>query len=158
MTYSTDMLADGPMRMLPSEDVLTNLFAVVFLVALCYAAGRLHEFSRRVSERELAFQEGYNRATKSLFSLATRATKGLTIERSKPVPAMRGAAAVPRAEPETEVVRLPGPNDTMVQVPEDLELPDVQPIRGRHSAGKGKSTMQRRRLGPNPWKKAKNAA
>ncbi len=130
--------------------MLVDVFAVVFLVALCYSAGRLHEFTRRISERENAFADGYNLATRALFSLATRAAKGMTIERNKPVTPMRGAAAVLRKgkeDPPTEVVRdLPGVGDTA-----------GQPVGARHAARKGKSTMQERQ-GRNFWREAKKAS
>lgn len=149
MTYSIDSVA-ARAAFLTNEDMLVNVFAVVFLVALCYSVGRLHEFTRRVSERENAFADGYNLATKSLFSLATRATKGMTIERNKPVTPIRGAAAVSRkgkGEPPTEVVRdLPGVGDTA-----------VQPLGARHAARRGKSTMQERQ-GRNFWRESKKAS
>lgn len=49
----------------------TGIMALSFL---CYAAGRLHEYGKRVNEREHSYTDGYNTATKALFSLATQAT------------------------------------------------------------------------------------
>lgn len=148
MTYGMELVAASA-AFLTDEDVIVNVFAVIFLVSLCYSAGRLHEFTRRVSEREEAFASGYNAATKSLFSLATRAAKGVTLERSKPpVVPMRGSAAVTRAkeDPPTEVVRnLPGVGDTA-----------VQQLGARHAA-QGKSTMQKRQA-RNFWREAKKAS
>lgn len=49
----------------------TGIVAVCFL---CYLAGRLHQYGRSVDDRERSYTDGYNTATKALFSLATRAT------------------------------------------------------------------------------------
>lgn len=47
------------------------------LVLMTYMAGRVHQFFRQTVEREVAFRDGYNQATQSLFSLATRTARGL---------------------------------------------------------------------------------
>lgn len=46
--------------------------AQIILMLFCYAFGRLHQWYRTTAEREMAFRDGYDTATKSLFSLAAR--------------------------------------------------------------------------------------
>jgi hypothetical protein len=78
------------------------LVLVAVLVALGYAAGRLHQWYRTDEERDEAYREGYDTATRSTFSLAARII-GPRRERS----AARGSATVhapasrpdPAAEP-----------------------------------------------------------
>lgn len=62
------------------------------LVGLTYVAGRVHQFFKQTNEREQAFRDGYNTATRSLFALATRTAKGQPPPSPKP---MRGYASVP---------------------------------------------------------------
>lgn len=59
----------------PLNDWLSWTFAILLLIATCYAAGRLHQWFRQGLERDHAFQTGYDKATKSLFSLATRVAR-----------------------------------------------------------------------------------
>lgn len=80
------------------QDLLGPGLATFLLVLMCYIAGRVHQFFRQTTEREEAFRDGYNQATRSLFSLATRTSHGLPasapLPKSKPV--MRpGYASVP---------------------------------------------------------------
>lgn len=73
------------------------------LVLLCYVAGRVHQFFKQTQEREQAYRDGYNTATRSLFSLATRTTKYRPAEElavparalpKPPVAPLRGYASV----------------------------------------------------------------
>lgn len=76
--------------------------AILMLLLASYVAGRVHQFFKQTVDREQAFRDGYNTATKSLFSLATRVTKSLTaaqLEVAMPDPesatTLRGYASVP---------------------------------------------------------------
>jgi hypothetical protein len=80
--------------------------AMFLLVLMTYLAGRVHQFFRQTVEREVAFRDGYNQATKSLFALATRTAKGLPpaapAQDSEPPAApatLRGFASVPGEVP-----------------------------------------------------------
>lgn len=77
----------------PGNELIVYLFACAFLVATFYAAGRIHQFYRQSIDRDHAFRDGYNMATRSLFALATRTHKAVA---APPVeaPPMRGAASV----------------------------------------------------------------
>jgi hypothetical protein len=69
--------------------------AILLLVLMTYLAGRIHQFFRQTVEREMAYRDGYNQATKSLFALATRMAKGQPpAPEEKPEP-LRGYASVP---------------------------------------------------------------
>lgn len=58
-----------------TSSTFTVYFGLLLLVSLCYAAGRLHQWYLTTSDREMAFRDGYDTATKSLFSLATRTAR-----------------------------------------------------------------------------------
>jgi hypothetical protein len=47
-------------------------FALAFVIAAGYAAGRLHQFSRRKTEQADAYREGYDQASETLFPLTVR--------------------------------------------------------------------------------------
>lgn len=63
----------------------------------CYASGRLHQWYRTTADREMAFRDGYDTATQSLFSLATRASRNMV------KPTVGAAASVRRLETNTDV-------------------------------------------------------
>jgi hypothetical protein len=74
---------------------------VAMVAILCYIAGRMQQFRKGENERAQAWMDGYNMATKSLFSLATRTSKAISapplleapVEPPKP---MRGVVKVGR--------------------------------------------------------------
>ncbi len=60
----------------PGNDFLQVLFVLLFTLTVTYAAGRLHQWYRQALERDLAWREGYDRATHSLYRLAVEAAGG----------------------------------------------------------------------------------
>ena len=50
--------------------------AVLLVVVVAYAAGRVHQWYRRTDERDLAYREGYDQASATLFPLAVRKPAG----------------------------------------------------------------------------------
>ena len=46
--------------------------AVALVIFAAYAAGRVHQWYRRGFERDVAYREGYNQASRTLFHLAIR--------------------------------------------------------------------------------------
>lgn len=81
------------------QDFAASLAAIVLVAIMCYIGGRVHQYYKQGTERESAFRDGYNQATRSLFSLATRATAGVAAKpplEAKVVkpPTLRGTAAV----------------------------------------------------------------
>lgn len=56
----------------PGDDVLTLLLLALFLVSTGYAAGRLHQWYRMGTDRDEAYRDGYDTATRSVFSMAVR--------------------------------------------------------------------------------------
>lgn len=84
MTYHSTVLT-------ANSDLVAPGAATLLLVLLTYLAGRVHQFFKQTDEREQAYRDGYNTATKSLFSLATRIMKG----------------ALPVSGPPTTTVRVP---------------------------------------------------
>lgn len=79
------------------EEWFAPTIAVFMLMAASYVAGRVHQFFKQTNERERAFRDGYNTATRSLFALATRVSKGLPATPTETVkpPTRRGYASVP---------------------------------------------------------------
>lgn len=71
--------------------------AIFMLVTMTYLAGRVHQFFKQTVDREAAYRDGYNTATRSLFALATRTAKGQYLDtRVRPeVKPQRGYASVP---------------------------------------------------------------
>ncbi len=60
----------------PSSTALQVMFAVAIVIFTAYVAGRVHQWYRHGFEREEAFREGYNQASRALFHLATRNVSG----------------------------------------------------------------------------------
>ena len=46
--------------------------AVLLVIIIAYAAGRVHQWYRRSVEQDEAYREGYNQASLTLFPLAVR--------------------------------------------------------------------------------------
>lgn len=64
----------------------------------CYTIGRMHQWYRTTAEREMAYRDGYDTATKSLFSTAALMSKNL----AKMTPVRGAATVVSLPEPGTE--------------------------------------------------------
>ena len=100
MTYGTGVSAASDISL--HREWVTPLLGVLAIALLFYVIGRVHQFFKRTLEREQAYRDGYNTATRSLFSLATRVAKHSLIEeqlqrpRLPPPVAMRGRAPVNR--------------------------------------------------------------
>lgn len=77
----------------PGNDIIESLLGVLIVASCCYAAGRLHQWLRQGTERDDAFRQGYDSATRSLWSLTMR-----TLRRPAP------------ATPEPNRVATPGEN------------------------------------------------
>ncbi len=56
----------------PGNDALLITLLAAFTACLGYAAGRLHQWYRTVPDRDAAYRDGYDTATRSVFSLAAR--------------------------------------------------------------------------------------
>jgi hypothetical protein len=63
--YYRDMTGMG-------STTLQIALAVIFVIATAYAAGRVHQWYRHTFERDVAYREGYNQASRTLFHLAAR--------------------------------------------------------------------------------------
>ena len=57
----------------PESNILQVLFVFAFALCTSYAAGRVHQWYKHALDRDEAWRGGYDRATHSLFNLATRA-------------------------------------------------------------------------------------
>jgi hypothetical protein len=117
MTYGIGMSAASNATVY--HELLGPGLGVLMLVSLCYIGGRVHQFFRTTMDREQAYREGYDTATKSLFSLATRTAK-------TPLVAPPLAEAPPRNK-KAEVVRM---------------RPGVAPVKQPRHRAEGKSTLQ----------------
>jgi hypothetical protein len=74
----------------PGNSVVLILLLAAFLACTGYAGGRLHQWYRMGQERDEAYRDGYDTATRSVFSLAARIISPRRTDRS----AIRASAAV----------------------------------------------------------------
>jgi len=100
----------------PRNVAVVLVLVALFLACTGYAAGRLHQWHRRRSDRDAAYREGYEIATRKTFSLAARII-GPRRDRS----AVRGAAAVPPSPP------FPATPSPATTVPPDPSSPAASP-------------------------------
>lgn len=56
----------------PGDIVILAVLLAAFLACVGYAAGRIHQRRQYGPERDQAYQEGYDSATRSVFSMAAR--------------------------------------------------------------------------------------
>jgi hypothetical protein len=77
----------------PGNGSIEGVLGVLLIASCCYAAGRLHQWLRQGTDRDTAFREGYDLATRSLWALAAR-TARRPAPRPSPRPAASGTATV----------------------------------------------------------------
>ena len=90
----------------PGNAVVPFVLVALFLACTGYAAGRLHQWHRRGHDRDAAYREGYETATRKTFSLAARII-GPRRERSTvrgsasvlPPPSLSAVPSAPRSGP-----------------------------------------------------------
>src|SRR3954453_18795043 len=71
----------------PADNALLITLVAVFAASTGYAAGRLHQWWRTGRDRDEAYRDGYDTATRSVVSLAARVIGPRR-------PAVRGSASV----------------------------------------------------------------
>ena len=54
----------------PGNNFIQILLALAFVIASGYAAGRIHQWYKHGLERDDAFRNGYNEASRSMFDMA----------------------------------------------------------------------------------------
>jgi hypothetical protein len=74
----------------PGNSALLLTLLAVFVIGTGYAAGRLHQWYRTGLDRDEAYRDGYDTATRSVFSLAARIIAPKRAERA----AIRASASV----------------------------------------------------------------
>lgn len=82
----------------PEANLFTIAFGIVLLMSIMYACGRVHQRYRQTIDRDEAFRDGYDRATTSLFSLATRTSKATNDAQAVVRPISAAPSARHRAE------------------------------------------------------------
>jgi hypothetical protein len=111
----------------PGDSVVIIVLVAVFVACSGYAAGRLHQRYQLERDREEAYRDGYDTATRSVFSLAARVIA--------PRRAARGAASAPRVAPAPRVASDPRvvPDPLVVPgasgAPDPLVRPDASDLR-----------------------------
>src|SRR4051812_40064239 len=85
----------------PGNSVVIFALLALFLACAGYAAGRMHERYQTDRDREEAYREGYETATRSAFSLAARVIA--------PRRAVRASAPVKTPADDATTTALPGP-------------------------------------------------
>jgi len=56
----------------PTVLAVQVMLAITLVIFSAYASGRVHQWYRHSYEREVAYRDGYNQASQSLFHMATR--------------------------------------------------------------------------------------
>jgi hypothetical protein len=79
----------------PGNSAVLFILLAAFLACTGYAAGRLHQWYRTGQDRDEAYRDGYDTATRSVFSMAARIIGPRRAER----PAVRASAPVRASEP-----------------------------------------------------------
>jgi hypothetical protein len=83
----------------PGNDALLITALAAFTACLGYAAGRLHQWYRTVLDRDEAYRDGYDTATRSVFSLAARLIGPRRAVRGTAVVTSAGGEVRPGAPP-----------------------------------------------------------
>jgi hypothetical protein len=84
----------------PGNSALLITLLAVFVACSAYAAGRLHQRYQMERDREEAYRDGYDTATRSVFSLAARViAPRRAVRASVPVEAAQSLPATPAAPP-----------------------------------------------------------
>ncbi|GAA2548175.1 hypothetical protein GCM10010435_16970 [Winogradskya consettensis] len=56
----------------PGNNLIQAVFALAFVIASGYAAGRIHQWYKQGLDRDRAYRTGYDRASHSMFDMAIR--------------------------------------------------------------------------------------
>ncbi|BCJ54182.1 hypothetical protein Asp14428_56570 [Actinoplanes sp. NBRC 14428] len=56
----------------PGNSIIQALFALAFVIASGYAAGRIHQWYKQGLDRDQAYRTGYDQASNSMFDMAIR--------------------------------------------------------------------------------------
>lgn len=56
----------------PGNSIIQALFALAFVIASGYAAGRIHQWYKQGLDRDAAYRNGYDQASNSMFDMAIR--------------------------------------------------------------------------------------
>jgi hypothetical protein len=97
----------------PGNSVVLFILLAAFLACSGYAAGRLHQWYRTGQDRDEAYRDGYDTATRSVFSMAARIIGPRRPERS----AIRGSASVRPPDVSSRISTAPSGRHT---VPDEL--------------------------------------
>ena len=101
----------------PGNSAVLFVLLAAFLTCTGYAAGRLHQWYRTGQERDEAYRDGYDTATRSVFSMAARIIGPRRTERA----AIRASAAVPPVAPgDAQVLSRPSASSGRHTVPDEL--------------------------------------
>jgi hypothetical protein len=118
----------------PGDSSLLLILLAAFIGCTGYAGGRLHQWYRMGRDRDEAYRDGYDTATRSVFSLAARVISPRRAERA----AIRASAAVvlPISAPMPATIRVGAVLDPTVTQPMS-PAPDGRPAAvepsGRHT-------------------------
>ena len=73
----------------PGNDIVQIVLALAFVIASGYSLGRIHQWYKHGLERDGAYREGYNHASRSMFDLAVRSRSGKVTHPVTPIPTAR---------------------------------------------------------------------
>jgi hypothetical protein len=109
----------------PGNSPLILTLLAAFIACTGYAGGRIHQWYRMGHDRDEAYRDGYDTATRSVFSMAARIISPRARERDRA--AIRAAATTPFPAPTTDFVAAePG-------IPSITDVPPSRVPAPRHS-------------------------
>ncbi|MFI5932961.1 hypothetical protein [Actinoplanes sp. NPDC051494] len=81
----------------PGNSIIQAVFALAFVIASGYAAGRIHQWYKQGLDRDEAYRTGYDRASHSMFDMAIRKRTAAPPDEDFTPPAERAARQQRRA-------------------------------------------------------------
>jgi hypothetical protein len=121
----------------PADDALLITLIAALTASTGYAAGRLHQWYRTGMDRDEAYRDGYDTATRSVFSMAARLIGPRRAARGTAVVASAAARPAPAAIAAREGSVTPPPTGLRPSV---LAAPDptADPAAGPNEEGLGR--------------------
>ncbi|MET8147744.1 hypothetical protein ACIBSW_28630 [Actinoplanes sp. NPDC049668] len=114
----------------PADDTVLIALVAVFTASTGYAAGRLHQWYRTGLDRDEAYRDGYDTATRSVFSMAARLIGPRRAARGTAVVASASSRSVPSITSMREASVTPPSAVLRPAILPAADLVDAPPDRG----------------------------
>jgi hypothetical protein len=90
----------------PGNNMLQIVLALAFVIASGYAAGRIHQWYKHGLERDHAYRDGYDQASRCMFDMAISSRAGRAPATAAAAAGVRVGVAV---QPQAQLHRPPAP-------------------------------------------------